>query len=162
MTTAIYPGTFDPITKGHFDIIARSAKIFPNLVIAIAEDTPKSPIFSLSERVAMVEKEIAKLKGSSNIKVVGFSGLLVDFAKSQGASVILRGLRAASDFEYEFQMSFMNYKLDSQIETMFLPATENGHFISSRFVKQLARLGANLSGFVSDEIAEKLYSYYSR
>jgi pantetheine-phosphate adenylyltransferase len=109
----------------------------------------------------MVKEEIGALALTrTNIIVTSFSGLLVDFARSQNATVILRGLRAASDFEYEFQMSFMNYKLAHEIETLFLPATENGHFISSRFVKELARLKGNLSGFVSDNVAKKLYDYY--
>ena len=158
---AIYPGTFDPITYGHMDIIKRSTKIFENLIIAVAEDTTKSPIFSVDDRVKMVKQEIKTLK-NININVVSFSGLLIDFASKQKATVILRGLRAASDFEYEFQMSFMNYKLSSEIETLFLPASENGHFISSKFVKELARLGGNISGFVSNDVAERLYVHYKR
>lgn len=161
---AIYPGTFDPITHGHMDIIKRASKIFERLIIAVADDTPKSPVFSLAERVNIVEQEIKSLLNNNNkksIKVMPFSGLLVDFARSQKATVIIRGLRAASDFEYEFQMSYMNYKLASEVETLFMPATENGHFISSRFVKELARLKGNLKGFVSDNVARKLYEYYS-
>jgi len=153
--TAIYPGTFDPITFGHIDIIKRAAKIFPNLVVAVAEDTLKSPLFLMEDRVEMVHNEIAKLK-VGEIEVMSFKGLLVDFVKSQQGSVIIRGLRAASDFEYEFQMSYMNHKIAPDIATVFIPANENGHFISSRFVKELARLGGDISGFVSKEIAEKL------
>jgi pantetheine-phosphate adenylyltransferase len=153
--STIYPGTFDPITFGHLDIIKRAANIFPHLIVAIAEDTSKSPLFTLEERTKMVENEVARLK-LSNIKVIPFKGLLVDFARKQGASVILRGLRAASDFEYEFQMSYMNFKIAPDIATIFIPANENGHFIASRFVKQLSRLGGDISGFVSKDVAEKL------
>lgn len=153
----IYPGTFDPITFGHLDIIKRTVKIFSNLVIAVAEDTSKSPIFSLEERINLVKKDIsAFLPKDTNIKVKSFKGLLVDFAQSENAAVIIRGMRAVSDFEYEFQLAYMNYKLSPIIETIFLPASENGHFISSRFVKEVARLKGNLSGFVSPDVAQKL------
>lgn len=155
---AIYPGTFDPITFGHMDIIKRASKIFNNLIIAVAEDTVKQPIFSLRERVKIVENEIKTI--NKGIKVTSFKGLLVDFAQKQNASVIVRGMRAASDFEYEFQMAYMNYKLSPTLETIFLPATENGHFISSRFVKELARLKGDLSGFVSPFVAKRLKEHF--
>jgi pantetheine-phosphate adenylyltransferase len=158
---AIYPGTFDPITYGHIDVINRASEIFENLVIAVAEDSNKSPIFSLSDRVKMINNEIIPLNNVNNsIQVTSFSGLLIDFALKVGAKVILRGLRAASDFEYEFQMSFMNHKLSPVVETLFLPATQNGHFISSKIVKELARLNGDLSGFVSNNVAKELYDYY--
>lgn len=163
LVKAIYPGTFDPITNGHLDIIARISKIFPELVIAIAEDTNKSPIFSVSKRVELAKQEITSHNfGNCKIDVVPFSGLLVDFAEKQNASVIIRGLRALADFEYEFQMSYMNHKIKPTIETLFLPANENGHFISSRFVKELARLGGEVSGFVSENIAKELYAYFQK
>ncbi|MCE2991355.1 MAG: pantetheine-phosphate adenylyltransferase [Candidatus Jidaibacter sp.] len=156
--TAIYPGTFDPITFGHLEIIKRAAKIFDHIIIAVAEDTNKSPLFSLEERVAMAEVEVAKLKNTTTkIKVSPFSGLLVDFAERSGATVVIRGLRAVSDFEYEFQMAYMNQKINSKVETLFIPANEASNFISSRFVKEMARLGGNIEGFVSQEIAQKLY-----
>lgn len=154
---AVYPGTFDPITRGHLDIIKRASKIFDNIIIAVAEDTSKNPLFTLNERVEIAKKEVEHLlQGNKKIKVVSFSGLLVNFVESINAKVILRGIRALSDFEYEFQMSYMNKKLNDSIETMFIPASENSHFISSRFVKELARLGGNLNGFVSNDVADKL------
>lgn len=158
--TAIYPGTFDPITKGHIEIIKRAAKLFPHLIIGVAEDTNKKPVFSLSERVEMVKEEITKVGGKANIEVKEFSGLLVDFAHKSNATVLIRGLRAASDFEYEFQMSYMNHKMAPEIETIFIPANENGHFISSRFVKEMARLGAKIEGFVSENVASKVYEHF--
>ncbi len=151
---AIYPGTFDPMTMGHIDIIRRAANIFDELVVAIAEDTVKSPLFSLEERIEIAEHEIKKI--GQNIKVMPFKGLLVEFAKVQESNIIVRGLRAASDFEYEFQMSYMNHKIAKEIETIFIPATESGHFISSRFVKELARLKGKLDGFVSKEVEARL------
>lgn len=161
LVKAIYPGTFDPITNGHLDIIARITKIFPELLIAVAEDTNKSPIFSVKKRVELAKKEInSRDYGLCKIEVLPFSGLLVDFAQQQNAGVIIRGLRALADFEYEFQMSYMNHKIQPKLETLFLPANENGHFISSRFVKELARLGGDVSGFVSENIAKELYAYF--
>lgn len=157
----IYPGTFDPITFGHLDIIKRAAKIFDNLIIAVAEDTSKSPIFSLKERIDLVQKDIEGIKvAKKKIVVKSFKGLLVDFAKAEKAQVIIRGMRAVSDFEYEFQLAYMNYKLSPTIETIFLPASENGHFISSRFVKEVARLKGNLKGFVSQAVEKKLKEKY--
>ncbi|MDF3047293.1 MAG: pantetheine-phosphate adenylyltransferase [Candidatus Midichloriaceae bacterium] len=156
--TAIYPGTFDPITFGHLEIIKRGAKIFNHIIIAVAEDTNKSPLFSVEERVAMAKGEVAKLKSTTTkIEVSPFSGLLVDFASKSNATVVIRGLRAVSDFEYEFQMAYMNQKINSKVETLFIPANEASNFISSRFVKEMARLGGKIEGFVSQEIAQKLY-----
>jgi pantetheine-phosphate adenylyltransferase len=158
----IYPGTFDPITFGHLDIIKRTAKIFGQLVVAVAEDTEKSPIFNLEERVELVNHDIEYLcHMKKKIEVKSFKGLLMDFALEEKAAAIIRGMRALSDFEYEFQMAYMNHKLSPEIETIFLPASENGHFISSRFVKQLGRLGGNLSGFVSDNVAKKLREHFN-
>lgn len=160
--TGIYPGTFDPITVGHADIIERGLKLVDRLIIAVAEDIPKTPIFTSPERVALVQKEIARLpkKDASRIQVLAFQGLLVDFAKKHEACTIIRGLRAISDFEYEFQMACMNTRLNHDIQTVFLPASENTHFISSRFVKEIARLGGDISEFVSPDAAKKLSAYY--
>jgi pantetheine-phosphate adenylyltransferase len=157
----VYPGTFDPITLGHRDIIKRAAKIADKLIIAVAADTAKTPIFSLEQRVEIVREDVASfIKEGANIEVIGFEGLLVNFAKDNNASIIIRGLRAVSDFEYEFQMSGMNAKMNPDIQTVFLPASESTHFIASRFVKQIARLGGDVSGFVSDAVRQKLEGYY--
>ncbi|AIL64914.1 Phosphopantetheine adenylyltransferase [Rickettsiales bacterium Ac37b] len=149
----IYPGTFDPITYGHMDIISRALKVVDKLIIAVAIDGTKMPLFMPDERVEMVQVSTIDM---SSVQVKSFSGLLVDFATQQGASVIVRGLRAISDFEYEFQMSCMNSKLASHIQTIFLPASEKTHFVSSRIVKEVYRLGGDVSGFVAEHIKEKL------
>lgn len=156
---AIYPGTFDPITFGHLDIIRRAAKLFDQLIIAIAADTNKKTLFSLEERIEIAGMEIDSLN-LDNIKILSFHGLLVDFASSQGAKIIIRGLRALADFEYEFQMAYINHKLSANIETIFIPSTEQGHFISSTFVKEIARLKGNLNGLVSKKVELKLSKYY--
>jgi len=153
---AIYPGTFDPITFGHMDIIRRASEIVDHLVIAVAKDTAKNPLFTLSERVEMVKAEIENLGGDAKISVEQFEGLLVDFAAKKNAKLIIRGLRAVSDFEYEFQMFGMNAKLNPTIQTIFLPASENNHFIASKFVKEVARLGGNVANFVSSNVVQKL------
>ncbi len=148
--TAIYPGTFDPVTNGHMDIIGRAARILDRLVVGVAANAGKGPIFPIEERMELVRVEtdaIAARTGTS-IEVTSFSGLLIEFARSNGASVIIRGLRAVSDFDYEFQMAGMNYRLDPAIETVFLTASETHQFISSRFVKEIARLGGDISSFV--------------
>ena len=153
---AIYPGTFDPITFGHLDIIKRASEIVDHLVIAVAKDTSKNPLFSLSERVELVKNEVKNLYDEGRISVEQFEGLLVDFAVKKNARIIVRGLRAVSDFEYEFQMFGMNAKLNPEIQTIFLPASENNHFIASKFVKEVARLGGNISNFVSPSVIKKL------
>lgn len=157
----IYPGTFDPITYGHVDIIERALGIVDRLIIGIAEDIPKTPIFSLKKRVAMVRSDIANLSNAQKIEVVSFNGLLVEFAANKGCSVIIRGLRAVSDFEYEFQLASMNSRLAPSIETIFLPASENTQFIASRFVKEIARLGGDITPFVSESVAKCLKKYYA-
>jgi pantetheine-phosphate adenylyltransferase len=159
---AIYPGTFDPITFGHADIIKRAASIFDTLIIA-AIDThgDKQTCFSADDRVNMIKSEVQRIN-LHNIHVTRFSGLLVDFAAKQGVNVLIRGIRALSDFEYEFQMSYINHKLNPTIQTLFIPATEEGHFISSSFVKQLARLQSGLSNFVSPFVADKLRQHYAQ
>jgi pantetheine-phosphate adenylyltransferase len=157
----VYPGTFDPITLGHIDIIKRAIKIVDKLIIAVAADTAKTPIFTLKDRVQMVKDDIAPFtKGAVEIEVVGFEGLLVNFARDNDASIIIRGLRAVSDFEYEFQMSGMNTKLNQEIQTVFLPASESTHFIASRFVKEVVRLGGEVDGMVSDAVRQRLKKYY--
>ena len=148
--TAIYPGTFDPVTNGHIDIISRAARIMDRLVVGVASNAGKGPIFPIEERMELVRAEMDAIaaRTGSTIEVTSFSGLLVDFARANGASVIIRGLRAVSDFDYEFQMAGMNYRLDHTIETVFLTASETHQFISSRFVKEIARLGGDISSFV--------------
>lgn len=156
MKIAIYPGTFDPITFGHLDIIKRAAHLFDHVIIAAAKDNYKNPLFTLDERVKLIEEEISHIKSSGKISVTQFEGLLVNFARTQNATVIVRGLRAVSDFEFEFQMFGMNAKLDPSIQTVFLPASETNHFIASRLVKEVARLGGDISKFVSKNVADKL------
>ncbi len=161
-TTALYPGTFDPITLGHMDIIRRAVNLTDKLIIAVAKDSSKTPLFSLDERVTLVKEEVAALKNddAKRIEVMGFEGLLVKFATQQGASILVRGLRAASDFEYEFQMAAMNTKLSPEIQTVFLPAAESTHYIASRLVKEVVRLGGDVSGMVSPAIAKTLKSRF--
>jgi pantetheine-phosphate adenylyltransferase len=146
----VYPGTFDPITNGHIDIIARAARNLHRLVIGVAVNIGKGPLFPLEERVDLVRAETQDIaaRTGTEIEVRPFSTLLVDFAREVGASAIVRGLRAVSDFDYEFQMAGMNYRLDPAIETVFLMASERHQFISSRFVKEIARLGGDISSFV--------------
>ena len=147
---AIYPGTFDPVTNGHLDIITRASRLVDRLVIGVAINIGKGPLFPLDERVALVAEEctaVAQRTGTP-IDVVSFETLLIDFARASKASIIIRGLRAVSDFDYEFQMAGMNYRLDPAIETVFLTASEHHQFISSRFVKEIARLGGDVSSFV--------------
>lgn len=161
---AVYPGTFDPVTNGHMDIIARSALLVDHLVVAVAVNAGKGPIFSLPERVAMVEAEIAALAGRpglGSIEVRSFSNLLMHFVQDCGARQIVRGLRAVSDFEYEFQMAGMNTKLNPEVETIFLMAAEGTQFISSRFVKEIGRLGGDISRFVSPRVVNKLTEKFS-
>ncbi len=160
MTTRIgvYPGTFDPITNGHADIILRAVKIVDRLVIGVARNDGKGPLFSTDERVAIVRDEVRRLDGAAakRIEVRPFDTLLMSFAESVGASVIIRGLRAVSDFEYEFQMAAMNNRLNPQIETVFLMASDRFQFISSRFVKEIGHLGGDVSHFVSASVARHL------
>ncbi|MCA7010921.1 pantetheine-phosphate adenylyltransferase [Wolbachia endosymbiont of Tribolium confusum] len=150
----IYPGTFDPITFGHLDIIKRACKLVDKLIVGVAENVNKHTAFNIKLRTSMAENEV---KGAEiNADVISFNGLLVKFAKEQNASIIIRGLRAVSDFDYEFQMSWVNYKLSHEIETIFLPASEDTQFISSSFVKEIARLGEDVSSFVSQNVQTEL------
>ena len=146
----MYPGTFDPVTNGHVDIIGRAARMFDRLVVGVAENAGKGPLFPLAERMELVQAEIAPIaeRTGTEIVVQGFSGLLIEFARRVHAGVIVRGLRAVSDFDYEFQMAGMNYRLDSEVETVFLMASERHQFISSRFVKEIATLGGDVTSFV--------------
>jgi pantetheine-phosphate adenylyltransferase len=146
---AVYPGTFDPITNGHTDLVTRAAQVFPKVVIAIAESPHKQPLFSLEERISLAENEMA---GLGNVEVVGFSNLLVEFVQQIGGSVIIRGLRAVSDFEYEFQLASMNRHIAPDVETMFLTPDEEYSFISSSLVKEVARLSGDVSEFVCEEV----------
>jgi pantetheine-phosphate adenylyltransferase len=146
----LYPGTFDPVTNGHMDVIGRAARLLDRLVVGVAINTGKGPLFPLEERVELVRAEcgpVAERTGAI-IDVVPFEGLLIGFAQQVGAGMIVRGLRAVSDFDYEFQMAGMNRRLDQAIETVFLMASETNQFISSRFVKEIARLGGDVSTFV--------------
>ncbi|MGE5147416.1 MAG: pantetheine-phosphate adenylyltransferase [Candidatus Eiseniibacteriota bacterium] len=154
----VYPGTFDPITNGHMDIIRRATRVVDTLVVAIAVNAGKDPLFTLEERVAMVEEEIRQNNNGLAGKVVAkpFESLLMNFVVGNGASIVIRGLRAVSDFEYEFQMAGMNARLNPNVETVFLMASERQQFISSRFVKEIARLGGDISSFVSPRVAVNL------
>jgi len=155
--TGVHPGTFDPVTNGHVDIIARAAKVVGRLIVGVAVDVEKDPMFTPEERVAMVENEVSALDSrTGEIAVKPFENLLVDFVQKEGASVIIRGLRAVSDFEYEFQMAAMNARLDNRVETMFLMASDKHQFISSRFVKEIGRLGGDIGHFVPGAVKEKM------
>jgi pantetheine-phosphate adenylyltransferase len=146
---AVYPGTFDPITHGHTDLVTRAARVFEKVIVAIAESPHKTPFFTLKKRIELARTQ---LSGISNIEIVGFSSLLIDFVQENGATVIVRGLRAVSDFEYEFQLASMNRNLCEEIETMFLTPDEKYGFISSTLVREVARLGGDVSQFVGSEI----------
>ena len=150
MRIGLYPGTFDPVTNGHIDVIARGARLVDKLVIGVAINTGKGPMFSLEERVELVKAEIADIskRNGTVIEVRPFQGLLIEFARSLGAIMIIRGLRAVSDFDYEFQMAGMNYRMAPDIETVFLMASERHQFIASRLVKEVAMLGGDISSFV--------------
>ena len=161
----VYPGTFDPITNGHADIILRATKIVDRLVIGVGRNIGKSPLFSTEERVAIVEEEIANLGDAATrkrIEVTPFDNLLMHFAMEQGASVILRGLRAVSDFEIEFQMAGMNNRLNPKVETVFLMANDKYQFIASRFVKEIAQLGGDVTPFVSPRVAQRIAAKFGR
>jgi pantetheine-phosphate adenylyltransferase len=155
--TGLYPGSFDPVTLGHLDIIKRAVKLVDHLVIGVATNAAKTPVFSLDERVAMVKTEAEKLAaGHATMEVVAFDTLLVKFAAQVGATVIIRGLRAVSDFEYEFQMVAMNQRLNTEIETVFLMADPRHQAISSRLVKEIAMLDGDISPFTTPAVAEAL------
>jgi len=149
----LYPGTFDPITLGHLDLIERASRLFDKVIVAVADSAGKNPLFSVEERVALVEQVVA---GKENVEVCGFSGLLVDLAKKKQANVLLRGLRAVSDFEYEFQLANMNRRLAPNLESLFLTPAEQYSFISSTLVREIAALGGDVSQFVPSEVLQAL------
>ena len=150
---AIYPGTFDPVTRGHEDLVRRAASLFDQLIVAIAESPSKRPLFNLAERVELAEEVLGDIK---NVKIVGFNSLLMNFVHDQGAKVIVRGLRAVSDFEYEFQMAGMNRSVYPEVETLFLTPGEQHMFISATMVREIARLGGDVSKFVQPCVEKRL------
>jgi pantetheine-phosphate adenylyltransferase len=151
---AIYPGTFDPVTNGHADLIERASKLFPHVIVGVAASPSKKPLFSLEQRVKLVQQACTHL---ANVTVVGFSGLLVDFAKQQQATVLIRGLRAVSDFEYEFQLANMNRRLSPELESVFLTPSEENSFISSTLVKEVALHQGDVSQFVHPAVEQALH-----
>ena len=157
MITAIYPGSFDPVTLGHLDIITRSANMFDKVIIGVLNNTSKKPLFSLEERVNMLEETTKDLK---NVKITSFRGLLVDFAKEENINVIVRGLRAVTDFEYELQMAQTNHELLPEVDTMFLTTSILYSYVSSTIVREVASYHGDVSHFVPECIAQKLYSKY--
>ncbi len=157
LRVGVYPGTFDPITLGHMDIITRAAALVDKLIVAVAGNQTKGPLFTAEERVAMADAELEALRAAGrDVEVRAFDNLLIHFARQVEASIIIRGLRAVSDFEYEFQMATMNARLESDIETVFLTASERQQFVASNLVKEIARLGGDVSSFVSPAVAEAL------
>ena len=158
-TVAIYPGTFDPLTNGHVDIIARGARLFDRIIVAVLVNAEKSPLFTMTERL-----EIARtvFKGLTNVEVDTFDGLLVDYVERRGAQVIVRGLRAVSDFEFEFQMALMNRRLNDKIETVFMMPAEQYSYISSRLIKEVFSLGGRVHGLVPDMVEQRLRDKVAR
>ena len=164
MRIGLYPGTFDPITNGHIDIIRRACSLVDRLVIGVAINRDKGPLFNLEERVAMIRSEVASIAASTGTEIVAhpFENLLIDCARDVGANVIIRGLRAVADFEYEFQMVGMNRKLDSEITTVFLMAEAERQAIASKLVKEIARLNGDVSAFVPPAVRDALVAKYGR
>jgi pantetheine-phosphate adenylyltransferase len=155
----IYPGTFDPITNGHIDVVGRALQLFDEVVLAIAADSTKKPLFSLEERKALAESALASF--GDKVRVTAFNGLLIDFVRKENSRAILRGLRAISDFEFEFQMALMNRKLNDSIETLFLMPRGAYTYLSSTIIKEIGRLGGDLSSFVPKGVAEALRAKYN-
>ncbi len=153
MRTAIYPGSFDPLTNGHLDVIQRATKLFDRVIVAVAKSESKNPLFSLEERVAMVAGTIGHLP---TVEVDSFEGLLVQYVEQRGAHAVIRGLRAVSDFEFEFQLALMNRKLNERVETIFMMPKDTYTFLSSRIVKEIARLGGDVSAFVPAHVRKAL------
>lgn len=156
--TAIYPGTFDPITNGHIDLVVRASRIFDRVILAVAENKAKIPLFSIEERVALAVQATGDIRG---VEVISFDNLLVETAKTLGANVILRGLRAVSDFEFEFQLAGMNRYLCKELETMFLTPSEKYAFISSSSIREIAKLGGDVADFVPDGVRVALFEKFS-
>jgi pantetheine-phosphate adenylyltransferase len=153
MRRAIYPGSFDPVTNGHLDIIERARKLFDEVIVAVAHNDEKQPLLSLKERLDLLRETAGKI---DNVRIAQFKGLLVEFARAEKAGAVIRGLRAVSDFEFEFQMALMNRKLDAEVETIFLMPKEEYTYLSSRIVREIARLGGDVSGFVPPAVANTL------
>ncbi|HET9418269.1 MAG TPA: pantetheine-phosphate adenylyltransferase [Chthoniobacterales bacterium] len=153
MGRAIYPGSFDPVTNGHLDVIERGRKLFDEVVVAVAYNEEKNALFSLEERLQLLEQSIGQI---NNVRIAQFDGLLVDFAVAQQANAVIRGLRAVSDFEFEFQMALMNRKLETAVETIFLMPKEEYTYLSSRIIKEIARLGGDVSSFVPPAVVKAL------
>jgi len=156
---AMYPGTFDPFTNGHNDLVRRACRIFDKVVIAIAANPGKAPLFTLEQRVDLVKRVLADVP---NVEVTGYTGLTVDFARTHGLNVIVRGLRAVSDFEFEFQLATMSRHLSDQVETVFLTPTEQFNFVSSTLIREIASLGGNVGEFVHPIVAEALRNRYAK
>ncbi len=159
MRRAVYPGSFDPVTNGHLDVIERASRLFDEVIVAVAVNSEKTGLFSFEERVELLQRALG---GIPNVSVTRFDGLLVDFARSRSAQVVIRGLRAVSDFEFEFQMALMNRKLEPEIETVFLMPREDYTYLSSRIVKEIARLGGAVGAFVPDFVAAALREKFAR
>ena len=159
MKRAIYPGSFDPVTNGHLDVIERGRKLFDEVIVAVAHNDEKQALFSLEERLHLLEQSIGKI---DNVRIAQFEGLLVEFAVAQMASAVIRGLRAVSDFEFEFQMALMNRKLETAVETIFLMPKEEYTYLSSRIIKEIARLGGDVSSFVPPAVVKALGSKFGR
>ena len=155
---AVYPGTFDPFTFGHLDVVRRASKMFEKIIVSVAENANKTSLFNIKERKEIIEEVIINETKLDNIQIKGFNGLLVDHVKDEGAVAVLRGLRALSDFEYEFQMAGINARLSSEFETIFLMASENQQFVASRLVKEIHSLGGNVSSFVPSTVLRYLES----
>jgi pantetheine-phosphate adenylyltransferase len=155
MKVALFPGSFDPVTNGHLDVIQRAIKIFDKMIVLVAKNESKNSLFSVQERVVLLEA-ICKEKGIENIEVLSFNGLLVDAMRKFGTSVVVRGLRAVSDFEFEFQMALMNRELDDFCETIFMMPSPEYSFVSSRIIKEIARLGGDISAFVPEAVIDAL------
>ncbi|MCE2964767.1 MAG: pantetheine-phosphate adenylyltransferase [Alphaproteobacteria bacterium] len=156
MKIGIYPGTFDPATNGHFDIIGRAARLVDRLIIAVAEHSGKNTLFNVEERIALIQEHLPKMGASNLPQVMPIRGLLINFARDHDATMIFRGLRAVADFDYEFQMAMMNARLADDIETVFLMASEKHQFIASKLVKEVARLGGDISSFVPPNVEAAL------
>jgi pantetheine-phosphate adenylyltransferase len=153
MTTAIYPGTFDPVTNGHLDIISRATRLFDEVIVSVAHNSAKQPLFSERERVSLIEGAVGKMK---KVRVTTFSGLLVDYARKEKATAIVRGLRAVSDFEYEFQLALMNRKMNEELETVFLMPNEKYTYLSASIIREVARLGGDISSFVPPNVLKAM------